>query len=748
VDELADLARRLREQARARGERRLIVLHGEHEATRRAAGEALAAADVDRRERLLVGPDTEPRIEAERLRRTRSKQALGTTWTSLVLDAHEAFDPNALGRTLGAVDGGGLYLLLVPPLAAWPDRQDAFDSTLAVAPFSVDDVAGRFRRRLVATMRGQPGIAIVDADTGTIDQPGLTETQPDPTEDDRRPEPPRRPSFPEAIYRACRTQDQADTVHALEGLLDPNRIVVVDADRGRGKSSAAGLAAAGLLARGKDVLVTAPRPSNVEEVFARARELATELDLDPHEAEGPALSVDGSQLAYASPIEARERVDEVDAVVVDEAAGIPVHVLAGFLDTRTPIAFTTTIHGYEGAGRGFSVRLQDHLDASDRPVHRLAMDEPIRYARQDPVEAFGFEALLLDAAPARADQLPAEGTQAARYRRPSAETLLEEPDLLREAFGLLVLAHYRTTPADLARLLDAPNVSVHWLTLDGHVVSVALVAREGGLPADRREVMYEGERVPGNLIPDVLTSQLRDEDAAKTTGWRVMRVATHPARRREGFATRLLEHVREEAEGEVDWLGTSYGATPELLSFWHQLGYRTMHLSTRRNEASGEHSALQLSPITEAGHELADRTERWLVRRLPSGLADALDQLDPDVVRASLAGVQQPPEIDLTDRDWRLVAAAAYGSGVYDISPRPFRQLALRHLVDQGVDLAERQERLLVRKVLQAHDWDRVHAELGYDSKRMAMRDLGEAYQPIVDAYGNDAAHAEAERFR
>jgi len=49
------------------------------------------------------------------------------------------------------------------------------------------------------------------------------------------------------------------------------RVVVAEADRGRGKSSAAGIAAGALALSGADVLVTAPAFRNAAEVFARER---------------------------------------------------------------------------------------------------------------------------------------------------------------------------------------------------------------------------------------------------------------------------------------------------------------------------------------------------------------------------------------------------------------------------------------------------------------------------------------------
>jgi tRNA(Met) cytidine acetyltransferase len=85
---------------------------------------------------------------------------------------------------------------------------------------------------------------------------------------------------------------------------------------------------------------------------------------------------------------------------------------------------------------------------------------------------------------------------------------------------------------------------------------------------------------------------------------------------------------------------------------------------------------------------------------------------------------------------------------MYDAAPRPFRGLATRALVD-GVDALDASaERLLVRKVLQARDWEWVADDLSYVSKRATMRSLGDAYQPLVDRYGPDVAAEEVARYR
>ena len=752
---VASIVRRLRAEARRADERRLVVIAGEKQARERTLKAVVDAADLDLGRTTLLGSDN--LIECERLEPSRSDALLGRTREAVVYDAGQRLDPHAVARAVGAVEGGGLVVLLTPPLDVWPERRDGFDESLAVPPFAVADVTGHFRRRFVATLRAHPGIAIFDADAATVERDGLTDPAPRLRTTD--PSMPDGHTFPVAAYRRCLTADQVGALQAFESLMESGRAVVVEADRGRGKSSAAGLAAGSLAAAGRDVLVTAPERRNAAELLERARELRDDLGSEGGDAADrdtgssaddgdlPIRIGDGS-VRFARPTAAVDRAGSADVLIVDEAAALPVDVLLTCLDAQA-VAFTTTVRGYEGTGRGFEVRFRDRLVESDFAVIERTMDEPIRYAAGDPIEVWLFRALLLDATPA-ADQLVADSTPGnVTYRRLDPSALLDDEHLLRELFGLLVVAHYRTEPADFARLLDAPNVSVRALTCDGHVVSVALLAREGDLPADLRAEMYEGARVAGNMIPDVLTSQLRDEAAGGPVGQRVMRIATHHAVRGCGLGSRLLAAIEDEFGDDVDWLGTGYGATPELVDFWRENGYHAVHLSTSRNERSGEHSAIMLASTSSAGAELLGRHTEWFLDRLEGMLSDPLSGLDPDVVRAGLRAIDGVPDFILTDPEWCLLAGSAHGAGLYDTAPSAFARLALRHLVapEDPSLLSARAERLLVMKPLQRRSWGMVADELGYHSRRECMRDLGATVESLVAAYGDERADSERRRF-
>ena len=733
------VAAALLDEARATDERRLLVIAGERTACRRTASEVLETLPIEPSETTLVGPV--PFLACEHLETRRSADLLGRTRTAVVYDAHDACVPNVLGRVTGAVDGGGLLVLLAPPLDAWPDRHDGFGEGLAVPPFTVEDVGSRFRSRLVGTLRAHRGVAIVNVDTGGVECDGLTDGHP------RAPcgvvRPPEDHRFPAAAYEACLTADQAAAVEAFESLSEDDRAVVVESDRGRGKSSAAGIAAGALALDGVSVVVTAPAPRNADEVFARARRLLSNLGALAGEGDRELVAETGGSVRFVPPTGAVDA--EPDVLIVDEAAALPVSLLTGYLSVPR-VAFATTIHGYEGAGRGFSVRFRGHLDEADYELWEVRLDTPIRYAPGDPVEIWSFHALALDARSAVEGVVCGAALENVRYERLDPERLMRDERLLSEAFGLLVSAHYRTEPNDLARLLDAPNLSVRALTHEGHVVSVALLAREGGLDADRRERLFEGERIRGHMIPDLLTSQLRDPDAGAPSGLRVVRIATHHALRSRGLGSRLLDRIQNEFGGDVDWFGTGFGATPELLSFWDGNGYRSVHLSTTRNDASGEHSVVLLRPTSEAGAELCERHGAWFADRIEGMLTDALREVHPDVIRGVLRAVEGARPLVLDDRDRRLVESAAEGFATLEVDPGPFRRLALTHLVDPtDGPISAREERVLVSRVLQARDWDEVADREGYVSRRMCMRAFGETVGRLLELYDTEAVSAAGE---
>lgn len=745
ADQIQSLAETLHAEATRTNERRLITLHGNRDACVEGLqaifnGEAVtrsAATVVSQREDIAI----------ERVAPDRATTLLGTTHETVVLDCHDTCAPNALGQIVGAVDGGGLFILLCPDLDEWPATACEFHDSLAVPPASPDSVTNRYHTRLAEMLRSHRGIAVVDITDGRIESTGCT--NPAPRLRTSSPGVPESHTFPVGAYEDCITDDQCEAVHALEDLREPNTAVVMEADRGRGKSSAAGLAAASFVMEGQDVLVTAPERDGTSVLFERAEALLDSFELlaTGDSTDGVLTARDGGQLRYAPPKAAVAQASAVDCLIVEEAAGVAVHRLEETLSADR-VAYVTTIHGYEGSGRGFAVRFKERLAESSMDVREITLSEPIRYAPADPIEVWAFRTLALNARPP-VDQLVSDATEETTTpETPDATTFVSDERRLRQVFGLLVEAHYRTEPGDLVRLLDAPNIDLYTRQYDGYPVSVALVATEGGLDESRRHQMYRGQRVRGNMLPDILTSQLRDKDAAALTGYRILRIATHASVRSRGIGSGVINDIRAEIDDPIDWIGVGFGATPQLIEFWEANGFRIIHLSTTRNDRSGDYSALMFRPTSGAGEELIERHSAWFVDRIPAVLSDACRDMNPDIVRAALRATSATVTPSLSPPEWRVIAGAGYGSGFADMDPRPFRKLAMAHLVDpeSGASLNEQEEQLLVLKSLQARSWQTVTERLGYDSQSVCMRAFGAAGAALADRFGDEYLNAERSR--
>jgi len=340
---------------------------------------------------------------------------------------------------------------------------------------------------------------------------------------------------------------------------------------------------------------------------------------------------------------------------------------------------------------------------------------------------------------------------AVRYVAPDQDELVADEPTLTQAFGLLTQAHYRTSPSDLARLVDAPNLRTRLLLHGAHVVAVALVALEGGLDEQTRSALYLGRRrLRGNMLPECLVSHLGHPGAGAMAMARVVRVAVHPALRRLGLGTALLDHLATELRGAgVSLLGTGFAATADLLPFWASSGYRPVRLGLRRSRSSGEHAVVMLRGLTAEGGQLADKLTEAFSLDAPWILGDALRSLDPDVALAVLAASPRPAQPDLHDSDWRALVATAFGHRLYDGTVRQTFRLCAHCLCGPtaAATLSHTQRRRLLMKVIQRRQWPAV-AEALHEDLNACMRALRASLAVLVQAHLPPRLEPLAARFR
>jgi tRNA(Met) cytidine acetyltransferase len=310
----------------------------------------------------------------------------------------------------------------------------------------------------------------------------------------------------------------------------------------------------------------------------------------------------------------------LDVLVIDEAAQLSVPLLRAIVKRQLArhLVFATTVHGYEGTGRGFALRFIDWLRKRAPSPLELTLSEPIRWGADDPLERAVFELLALDAEPALS---PGRAFSAIEHLVVDKEQLATDERFLRQLFGLLVQAHYRTTPADLHRLLDSPNLAVEVLLGQGQVVAATLLAREGELPASLCAALARGEqRIRGHALADMIVTHGGCPEGGALKMLRSVRIASHPDRRREQLASRLVDAVHE-GHPDIELFGTLFGATVELMRFRRSVGYELIRIGAARGSRTGEPAAVMVRPTTDKARQLVAAMRADLARDLPLQLA-------------------------------------------------------------------------------------------------------------------------------
>ncbi|TPX35479.1 hypothetical protein SmJEL517_g02152 [Synchytrium microbalum] len=447
-----------------------------------------------------------------------------------------------------------------------------------------------------------------------------------------------------ALINCAKTVDQAKAVLIFVEAIAEKTLrstVALTAARGRGKSAALGLSIAAAVAHGySNIFITSPTPENLKTVFEfifkgfDALGFEEHLDYDIIQSTNPDFQKavvrvnvfrDHRQtIQYIQPQDS-QFLSQAELVVIDEAAAIPLPLVQKLLGPYL-VFISSTINGYEGTGRSLSLKLiqglreqsrgfaasgarhddrkegvlvdrQGHQrstgDGSAAPqaveglgkstgrvLREIKLEEPIRYAPQDPVESWLNKLLCLDCCNPSNDS--ASSTVGSPH--PSAcelfyvnrDTLFSyhpaSEQFLQKMMALYVASHYKNSPNDLQLLSDAPAHHLFVLlpplpanptTLPEPLV-VIQVCFEGSI--NRASVMAalsKGLRRDGDLIPWLVSQQFQDDGFAMLSGARVVRIATHPDFASMGYGTRALELLERYYKGDFVGLNENENTVSE-----------------------------------------------------------------------------------------------------------------------------------------------------------------------------------------
>ncbi|ETK83910.1 hypothetical protein F441_11247 [Phytophthora nicotianae CJ01A1] len=313
-----------------------------------------------------------------------------------------------------------------------------------------------------------------------------------------------------------------------------------------------------------------------------------------------------------------EKLAQAELVAIDEAAAIPLPVVKNLLGPYL-VFMSSTINGYEGTGRSLSLKLLQKLreqqgsageaaaraaasihgdqkrrkgeqklheerwqaasnaahaaaagsaSSSARVLREVALETPIRYAPNDPVERWLNALLCLDAT--NASHRLVAGTPHPRdcelyyVNRDSLFSYHKlSESFLQRIMALYVSSHYKNQPNDLQLLSDAPAHHVFALLGPGaeaqgnagqlpDVLCVVQVALEGEISkASVKAQLARGQRASGDLIPWTVAQQFQDSEFAALSGARVVRIATHPDVTGMGYGSRAIELLTKYYQGEI-----------------------------------------------------------------------------------------------------------------------------------------------------------------------------------------------------
>ena len=518
---------------------------------------------------------------------------LGREFRHAVFDARHGFDAAAFAALSGTLKAGSWLVLLLPVWEEWENQPDADSLRWSDCP---DPIATPHFVQHLKRVLTADNDAILWRQNQPFSLAHFT---------------------PRTDWHPATGAPQPEQQQLLQQLLTmPPGVAAVTAARGRGKSALAGQ----LISRiAGSAIVTAPAKAATDVLAQFA----------------------GEKFRFIAPDALLASDEQADWLVVDEAAAIPAPLLHQLVSRFPRTLLTTTVQGYEGTGRGFLLK----FCARFPHLHRFELQQPIRWAQGCPLEKMVSEALVFD------DENFTHTPQGNIVISAFEQTLWRsEPETPLKVYQLLSGAHYRTSPLDLRRMMDAPGQHFLQAAGENEIAGALWLVDEGGLSQQLSQAVWAGFRRPrGNLVAQSLAAHGSNPLAATLRGRRVSRIAVHPARQREGTGRQLIAGALQYTQ-DLDYLSVSFGYTGELWRFWQRCGFVLVRMGNHREASSGCYTAMALLPMSDAGKQLAER-EHYRLRRDAQALAQWNGETLP---------VDPLNDAVLSDDDWLELAGFAF----------------------------------------------------------------------------------------
>ena len=491
---------------------------------------------------------------------------LGNDYSLVIYNAFGGFKPDVFLALCGCIPENGLLVLLSPSKAKWADYLDPIQATWL--SHGHEFKASLYNSFIAEKLANTAQVAHFNANgRGFL---------PEATADDTEPR----------QWGVFRTQDQAEAFDLLKQSCS-NTPILLSAKRGRGKSTLLGLFIADQLSRGNHINLTSISRRSVDSIFKGIGFAKQSIDIKANSAIHQRTGAICQWLANDNP----NLYTSSNITIVDEAAANSLIVLNKLKDVHNSLILATTTDGYEGSRAGYQLKFIPDLISQFPDTRQLSLAAPIRWHRDDWMEPFTESLFAINSHFSHIEHSNKDTVELVTLTK---KALLAD----RQWCHLLASSHYQTSPDDLARIVNAPEIRVFAAKQNQKLLGLVIVIEEGGERlSDLADDVSSGMRRPrGHLGAQSLSMLGADPVLATTPSWRINRIAIHPSIQRRGLGSKVLAYIREQANAEnITLLTTSFAHTDSVYQFWESNRFLPVRLGKKIDNASGTSSTLMFS---------------------------------------------------------------------------------------------------------------------------------------------------------
>jgi len=631
---------------------------------------------------------------------------LGQETTHIVFDMFAGFNPKLFTTVSGTLKAGGVFIILCPSFAQWPKFSDPFYMTMHQPILGTNEIPGLFLKRFIEILKSQKNCFIMKQEEKQDLSKAIEIT--------------------EAKLSTQSTFEQQETVFSIvESIKMHNQCVqVIISNRGRGKSSALGIIAAALMQQeSMHIVITGPRFSSVQTAFLHLKK-----NLSHYTDKTNVVTLRGASFRYQPPDQLCWHKNlNVDILIVDEAAAIPLPLLSSLLNIYPKIIFSTTLDGYEGTGQGFGVQFTKTLNKKTPGWNKYVLKTPIRWSQYDPLEQLINKTFLLDATTINISKEQKIESDKLSIIRIKQFELVDNEKLLIQIYSLLRAAHYRTTPTDLRNIIDSPGVDIFVVKHKFTILAVALVSREGEIPAGLAKDIYQGKRrIRGHLAPQSLVYHCGFKLLARFKYARIMRIVTHPGVQRRGIGKKLYAAVETYYKQlSYDYMAVSFGLRDSLIEFWVKSELEPVKLSVTQDHSSGSYSLLMLKSLT------LDRDDS--IQKLTDKFIDSLSYVIKEFVHNNKGQlleqlkcyIKKNMSYQLSKNDFADIDSFISGYRSYEVNCFSiFKYVFGLNLREDSCVLSTHECKFLTMKIIDNASWANIVCEFNLSGKKQAINYL------------------------